>query len=115
MKSPLQYIKQSLSMRLSLWIVLFAAAVFLAALGFMFVESRRAVRLEAENRASEVLESTVQRVNGILDHVVVATDNVAWLVMRHLVAPDSMFIYSRCILENNPYLNGCSIAFEPDF
>ncbi|MBR6188378.1 MAG: SpoIIE family protein phosphatase [Prevotella sp.] len=115
MKSPLQYIKQSLSMRLSLWIVLFAAAVFLAALGFMFVESRRAVRLEAENRASEVLESTVQRVNGILDHVVVATDNVAWLVMRHLDAPDSMFIYSRCILENNPYLNGCSIAFEPDF
>ena len=102
-------------MRLSLWIVLFAAAVFLAALGFMFVESRRAVRLEAENRASEVLESTVQRVNGILDHVVVATDNVAWLVMRHLDAPDSMFIYSRCILENNPYLNGCSIAFEPDF
>lgn len=115
MKSPLQYIKQSLSMRLSLWIVLFAAAVFLAALGFMFAESRRTVRQEAENRASQVLESTVQRVNGILNYVVVATDNLAWLVTRHLDAPDSMFIYSRCILENNPNLNGCSIAFEPDF
>lgn len=115
MKSPLQYIRQSLSVRLSLWIVLFAAAVFLAALGFMFVESRRTVRQEAEHRASQVLESTVQRVNGILNYVVVTTDNMAWLVTRHLDAPDSMFIYSRSILENNPNLNGCSIAFEPNF
>ncbi len=113
MKSPLKYIRDSLSARLSLWIVLFAAAVFVAALGFMFVESRKTVRQEAESRASQVLESTVLRVNSLLDRVVVATDNLEWLVLRHLDAPDSMFVYAQCFLENNPDLNGCSIAFEP--
>ena len=115
MKSPLKYIRKSLSTRLSLWIVLFAAVVFVAALGFMFAESRKTVRQEAESRASQVLESTVLRVNGLLDRVVVATNNLEWLVLRHLDAPDSMFVYSRCFMENNPDLNGCSIAFEPDF
>ena len=115
MTSPIKYIRNSLSTRLSLWIVLFAAVIFLAALGFMFFESRQTVRQEAESRASQVLESTVQRVNGLLDRVVVATNNLEWLVLRHLDAPDSMFVYSRCFLENNPDLNGCSIAFEPYF
>ena len=115
MKSPIKKIRNSLSARLSLWIVLFAAVVFVAALGFMFVESRQAVHQEAESRASQVLESTVLRVNGLLDRVVVATDNLEWLVLRHLDAPDSMLVYARCFLENNPDLNGCSIAFEPYF
>jgi len=115
MTNPIKYIRNSLSTRLSLWIVLFAAVIFLAALGFMFFESRQTVRQEAESRASQVLESTVQRVNGLLDRVVVATNNLEWLVLRHLDAPDSMFVYSRCFLENNPDLNGCSIAFEPYF
>jgi sigma-B regulation protein RsbU (phosphoserine phosphatase) len=115
MKNPIKYIRKSLSARLSLWIVLFAALVFFASLGFMFVESRKTVRQEAESRASQVLESTVLRVNGLLDRVVVATNNLEWLVLRHLDSPDSMFVYARCFLENNPDLNGCSIAFEPYF
>ena len=115
MKNPLKYLRNSLSARLSLWIVLFAAVVFVASLGFMFVESRQTVRQEAESRASQVLESTVLRVNGLLDRVVVATNNLEWLVLRHLDTPDSMFVYARCFMENNPDLNGCSIAFEPYF
>ncbi|MBO6034176.1 MAG: SpoIIE family protein phosphatase [Prevotella sp.] len=113
MKSPLAYIKQSLSTRLSLWVMLFAALVLISALGFMFAESRKAIRQEAIDHASQILENTALRVNGILNSVEVATNNTDWLVMRHLDAPDSMFVYSRRILQNNPDLNGCSIAFEP--
>lgn len=115
MKILTTYIRQSLSKRLSLWIVVFATIIFVAALGFMFVESRRAVREEAISHASQILESTVLRINGIMDRVEVATNNTDWLVTRHLDAPDSMFVYSRRILQNNPFLNGCSIAFEPHF
>ena len=79
----------------------------------MFAQSLRTVRLEAYNRANKELENTVLRVNSLLSSVEMATDNTDWLVVRHLDAPDSMFVYSRQILENNPYLNGCSIAFEP--
>ena len=115
MKNPLHYFKQSLSTRLSWWIVLFAAVIFLIALAFMFYESRQAVRKEAINHATQILENTAERVNTILTKVEVATDNTDWLAARHLDAPDSMFVYSRRILMNNPDLNGCSIAFEPYF
>ena len=113
MKNPMQYIRQSLSRKLSLWIVLFAALIFNIALGFMFTQSLNSVRQEAVNRATKELDNTVLRVNSLLSRVEMATDNTDWLVVRHLDAPDSMFVYSRRILENNPFLNGCSIAFEP--
>ena len=115
MKRLIRYMYQKLSVRVSLLVVLFAAAVFVAALGFMFVEARQAVCQEAISRATQVLDNTVLRVTNILDRVVVAADNFEWLPTRHLDAPDSMFVYSRRILVNNPDLNGCSIAFEPYF
>jgi sigma-B regulation protein RsbU (phosphoserine phosphatase) len=94
-------------------IVLLAAAIFIASLGFMFQQSQKSVHNEAIYRAEQVLDNTVQRVTNLLDRVQVATDNTDWLPVRHLNAPDSMFVYSRRILVNNPDLNGCSIAFEP--
>ena len=104
---------KSLSTRLSLWTVLFAGLIFVAALGIFFNESRRTVRQEAIDRANQILTGTVQQVDNILTQVKVATDNMDWLITRHLDAPDSMFVYSRRILQNNPNLNGCSIGFEP--
>ncbi len=108
-------VKKSLPLRLSLLVVVFAAIVLIAALGFMFEVSRQAIRQEAINRATNQLDNTVLRVTNIMDRVEVATNNIEWLVRRHLNAPDSMFVYTRQILENNPDLNGCSIAFEPNF
>ena len=107
------YIQRNFATRVSLWVVLFATLVFLVVMSILFTQSRRAVRVEAMLRAEQVLDNTVQRVNTILDRVEVATNNTDWLIGRHLDAPDSMFVYSRRIVENNPFLNGCSIAFEP--
>lgn len=105
--------KRSLSTKLSLWTVLFAGLIFIAALGVFFNESRMAVQRIAIKNATLILDNTIQYVDNILTKVKVATDNTDWLITRHLDAPDSMFVYSRRILENNPDLNGCSISFEP--
>lgn len=113
MNRLIEYIKKSLVRRLSLWIVVLATLIFIIAVGYMFTESRSAVRREAIGHATELLNTTALRVNSILDKVKTATDNTDWLVSRHLDGPDSMFVYSRRILENNPDLNGCSISFEP--
>jgi len=115
MKNPRDYIRTSLSRRLSIIIVLMASIFFLGSLGFLFVESRKAVREEALNGAAQVLDNTVQRVNVLMQRVEIASDNFMWLPLRHLDVADSMFVYSRRILTCNPDLNGCSIAFEPDF
>ena len=69
MNSPFQYIRKSLSRKLSLWIVLFAAVIFNVALGFMFTQSLKAVREEAISRATEELDNTVLRVTSLLDRV----------------------------------------------
>ena len=108
-------IRRSLAAKIGLWIAVLTALIFLASLGFMFSQSKRSVRLEAINRAEQVLDNTVQRVTNVLDRVEVATNNTDWLVIRDLDKPDSMFVYSRRILENNPELNSCSISFEPYF
>ncbi len=111
----LSFVKRSLATRMSLVTVFFAAIILIAALGYMFNVSRQAIRKEAVDRATNKLENTVLRVTNILDQVEVAANNTAWLINRHLDTPDLMFEYSRRILENNPDLNGCSIAFEPYF
>ena len=115
MKALYDKIRSSLSARLSIWVVSFTALIFLAALGYMFIESRQAVRREAMRRAGQVLDNTVFRVNGILDDVTIAADNLDWLVYRNMDNSEAMFDLTRNLLLNNPDVSGCSISFEPDF
>ncbi|MCR5325321.1 MAG: SpoIIE family protein phosphatase [Bacteroidales bacterium] len=113
MKRLFAYIRRKLSIKVSLWVVLFAALIFITALSGIFIQARRAVREEAINRATQILDKTSLQVEGILNRVEVATEMTEWLVMRHPNVPDSMFVYSRGMLENNPDFYNCSIAFEP--
>ncbi len=113
MKQIIAYIRRKLSVRVSLWVVFFAAIIFVVALGFLFYQAREAVRQEAVNRATQILDKTSLRVEGILNRVEVASDMTKWLVLRHPDQADSMFVYSRGLLQNNPDFYNCSIAFEP--
>ena len=113
MKNFLAYIRSKLSVRVSIWVVFFAAIIFTVALGFLFYESRDAVREEAIGNATRILDNTSLQVEGIMNRVEVASNLNKWLVERHLNQPDSMFVYSRSILLNNPDFYNASIAFEP--
>ena len=111
MKKILDYIRKKLSLKVSLGVVFFAAIIFNIALGFFFYQSRDAVRQEA----MQTLDKTSLRVEGILNRVEVASNIAKWLVMRHPESADSMFVYSRGMLLNNPDFYTCSIAFEPNY
>ena len=113
MNKIIAYIRRKLSVRVSLWVVFFAAVIFNVALGFLFYQSREAVRQEAISRATTILDKTSLRVEGILNRVEVASNMTKWLVQRHPDKADSMFVYSRGMLLNNPDFYNCSIAFEP--
>ena len=115
MNNILIYIRRKLSVRVSLWVVFFAAVIFIAALGFLFYQAREAVRQEAISRATQILDKTSLRVDSILNRVEVASNMTKWLVLRHPEQADSMFVYSRGMLLNNPDFYNCSIAFEPDY
>ena len=113
MKTIIAYIRRKRSVRVSLWVVFFAAIIFNVALGFLFYQAREAVRQEAVSRATQILDKTSLRVEGILNRVEVASNMTKWLVQRHPDKADSMFVYSRGLLMNNPDFYNCSIAFEP--
>ncbi len=113
MEKFITYIRKSLAAKLSFWVMVFVVMLFMAALGIMFYYSRLAVKEEAMQKAAQTLEGTLLRVENTLHDVEVAANNMKWLVEQHMDTPDSMFTFSRTILENNPQLNGCSIAFEP--
>ena len=107
------YVRRKLSIKVSLWVVFFAAIIFNVALGFLFYQAREAVREEAISKATQILKNTSIRVESILNRVEVASNMTMWLVQRHPDKADSMFVYSRGMLLNNPDFYNCSIAFEP--
>jgi len=107
------YVRRKLSIKVSLWVVFFAAIIFNVALGFLFYQAREAVREEAISKATQILKNTSIRVESILNRVEVASNMTMWLVQRHPDRADSMFVYSRGMLLNNPDFYNCSIAFEP--
>ena len=112
MKNPIRQIRNSLSLRLGLWVLFFAAIIFVISIGVLYFKSREYVRQDAMRRASQELNNTVLRVMSFLNEVEIATINAEWLVRTHL-QPDSIESYSHRVIAQNPKFNGCFIAFEP--
>jgi methyl-accepting chemotaxis protein/sigma-B regulation protein RsbU (phosphoserine phosphatase) len=79
----------------------------------MYYHSRTAIKEEALKNAEQTLESTVQHIDNILLSVEQSLGNVYWDMLTHLNEPDRMSSYCRQLLENNPNIYGCAIAFQP--
>lgn len=77
-KKAINYVRRKLSVKVSLWVVLFAAIIFYIALAFFFYQAREAVRLEAINRATQILDNTTLRVEAILNRVEAASTMTKW-------------------------------------
>ena len=115
MKKFFNIFRRKLSVRLSLLVVLFAAIIFVASQSYFFYQARDAVAQEAINRATQTLDKTSLQVEGILNRVEGVANMAEWLVQRHPDVADSMFVYSRSMLLNNPGFYNASIAFEPNY
>ena len=115
MLRPDKYIARNLSVRLSLLIVLPIAILFMASLFVMLYYARQAVRHEAEQKALQTLEGTVQQIDNILLSVEQAAGNIYWNLMPYLSQPDQVRMFSHNLVQSNPYIVGCAIAFEPGY
>ena len=113
MRKIIQHIRQSLSWKLSLGILLMAIPIFVLSIGILFEQSRNQVKLEATKHASSVLNTTMQRIDRHMNIVETATDINDWEVTANL-NPDSILAYSRFIVMLNGQIDGCSISFEPN-
>ena len=105
-------IRQSLSHKLSFSILLLSVVIFGGSMGFQFLHSQRIIRHQAETRAESILNTTSMRLSQYLDEVETSTANFEWLILKNM-HPDSLLLYSRRIVEENPNITGCSITSEP--
>lgn len=102
-----------LSIRISLKVISLVAALLAVALITMLLYSRKTLRQEAIMTAEQTLEGTMERIDGILLSVEQSAGNIYFNMCRHLDDPDMMYVYSRRLVESNPYISGCAIALEP--
>lgn len=96
--------------------LVFAMGILLmSSLVVMLHFSRKAVKEEAQQKALQTLDGMVQRVDNILLSVEQTTGNIYFNLLPQIDSPDMMMKYSRKLVESNPYITGCAIAFKPYF
>lgn len=115
MKGLLNLINRRLSLKLSFGITLFLVVIFTVSLGILFVRSRQMVKDGAIGRVEQELKNLVERVNGAMNEVEVATNTAEWHLTDIQLVPDSILHYARRIVTMNPNFDGCSISMEPNF
>lgn len=113
MGNLVRHIRQSLSWKLSLGILLMAIPIFALSLGILFSQSKNNVKKEAMKHASSVLNTTMQRIVRSMEIVQTATDINDWEITEHL-DPDSILACSRFIVMLNSHIDGCSVSTEPN-
>jgi signal transduction histidine kinase len=113
MRNIIRYIRQSLSWKLSLGIILMAMPIFVLSLSILFIQSRNNIKKEATEHANSVLNTTMQRINRYMGAVETATDINDWEIIKNL-QPDSLLACSRYVVMLNGYVDGCSISTEPN-
>lgn len=108
----MRHIRQSLSLKLSIGYLLMGTAIFLAALGVVFILSSRIIWQKAKEHAEAELSTTVQRIRTYLNTIETALNANEWLVLDDL-QPEALLNLSRRIVQMNRNVSGCSITAEP--
>ena len=114
MKRLLRYIRQHLSLRLDLIITLIIAIAFSLLFDVLFERCKQFIQRAAIDHATQLLDNTAERINGIMDDTELVTNFMARTVPSHL-SPDSLLVFSRRGVEENDFLTGLAISMEPYF
>ena len=106
--------RERLSLRLGIVIVLIITVVFTLLFGFLFYRSKRYIQRVAIARATQLLDNTVVRINGIMDETELVANHLALTTSHHL-HPDSLLVFTRRAIIENPFLAGMAISMEPNY
>ncbi len=114
MKRLLRYIRQHLSLRLGLLITLIIAVAFSLFFDYLFYRCKQYIQHAAIEHATQLLDNTAERINGIMDETELVTNFMALTTPRHLT-PDSLLAFTHRTVSNYSFLTGFAISMEPDF
>ena len=111
------YIKfnRSLSGRLMVRVLIVSAIIFTLTFAVFLRMAANKMREEATNHAHRELSNTIHQIDAILHSVEIAVENTAWIVPHRLGSPEFMYNITERLLQNNEFIYGCAVAFEPDY
>ena len=97
-------------------LVLLTAAILMelgSAVQYHF--ARNGIRNEVRQRAASEMQVKNLEIQQVVSRVETAVGNLNWALEQSIAYPDSVYPIMRLIMENNPDLIGCAIAFLPDY
>ena len=107
--------KNSLSGRLTIGVVIVSAIIFTMTCTVFIRMAANKVREEATKHAHSELSNTIHQIDAVLKAVENAVENTAWLVPYRLSSPDFMYSITERLLQNNEFICGAAVAFEPHY
>ena len=103
----------SFSARLSFFILLFTAAIFVASFSVFYHFSSRAIECDARTESENTLKIINLQIETVLRQVETVPNNLHWIITSGNIHPDSMYGITQSVICSNPYIYGSAIAFEP--
>ena len=105
----------SISGRLMVRVLIVSAIIFTLSFSLFLRMSANKMREEATKHAHSELSNTIHQIDAILRSVEIAVENNAWLVPYRLESPEFMYSITEKLLQNNDFIYGTAIAFEPGY
>ncbi|MBN1769446.1 MAG: SpoIIE family protein phosphatase [Prolixibacteraceae bacterium] len=107
--------KKSLASRIVFYVAAFCVLLFLISLSVFYFFSKKSIEEKTIENALEITQNTVLKTEQVLISSEKILNNYRWLIEKNIAYADSMEAYTRRILQMNPEIIGCAIAFKPDF
>ena len=115
MRNDKRKFQNSISGRLTLRVLIVSAIIFTLTFGLFVRMAANRVREEATKHAHSELSNTIHQIDAVLNAVETAVENTAWLVPYRLSSPEFMYSLTERLLQNNDFICGAAVAFEPGY
>ena len=115
MRNNKREFQNSISGRLTLRVLIVSAIIFTLTFGIFVRMAANRVRQEATKHAHSELSNTIHQIDAVLNAVETAVENTAWLVPYRLSSPEFMYSLTERLLQNNDFICGAAVAFEPGY
>lgn len=113
-KNKIKY-NRSISGRLMVKVLIVSALIFTLTFTVFLGMAADKMRDEASKHAHIELSNTIHQIDAVLHAVEIAVENTAWIVPHQLSSPEFMYDVTERLLQNNEFIYGCAVAFEPEY
>ena len=99
----------------NLTIILAAALLLELTTGVLYYSAQNIIQTMMERLVKQEMNGIAMNIRKQLAKAEVVINNYTWVVGGDIAEPAWMFETSRKLVEHNPFLHGCGVAFVPNF